>query len=665
MTLPLLRNLRIATLLPCLVFFLGAAVLGFFCRTAVMMQQEIAIDIMRAEVDGIVKMNTLFDRTVNDEIKSFMRVFANGYPKRIEIDPTTTIQVGAETVPVLRAGTRTLNLNFEGPDRFSELTGGVATIFVAKDDDFIRISTSLKDESGQRVVGTPLGKSHPAYSALRAGQEYTGMATLLGRPYITQYRPLTDSTGKIVGVQFVGVDISAQEDMLKQDISSRKIGQSGFYYVISSDTQGGNPRFEIHPSLAGQPVSAANGNSHGQSAELAATMLREKNGIHYHDFKGADQVDVYAWSPSRNWLIAGTADVEEITHAARIKLGIFGTIALGLMLLLSIGIYILTRRLIKPLDEVSQHLSKMAGGDLTERVEARSNNEVGELFISLRKTQESLSRLISSTRHGIDEINNDTRAIASDNMGLSSRFEEQASALEETAAAMEQMASSVKQNAENARIANELTANASSVAKRSGVVVDEVVSSMETIASGSAKMGEIVNVIEGIAFQTNILALNAAVEAARAGEQGKGFAVVASEVRALAQRSGQAAREIKTLIETSNATVGTGASNAKRAGETMHEVVSAVQRVTAIMNDISAASSEQSIGIEQINLAVSQMDHVTQQNAALVEESAAATETLSERVDKMASRMSIFRIPSNEIIDADEDTSIPGKARIN
>ncbi|WP_050817370.1 methyl-accepting chemotaxis protein, partial [Bordetella pertussis] len=311
----------------------------------------------------------------------------------------------------------------------------------------------------------------------------------------------------------------------------------------------------------------------------------------------------------------------------------------------------LRRRVLQPLREVGQHFDKIAAGDLTARVDVRNSNEIGQLFAGLKRMEESLTRTVAAVRRGVDEINVGSREISAGNTDLSSRTEEQAASLEETAASMEQLASTVKQNADNARQANQLAGVASDVAERGGSAVSEVVTTMQDISASSRKISEIVSVIDGIAFQTNILALNAAVEAARAGEQGKGFAVVAGEVRSLAQRSAQAAKEIKVLIEDSVGKVGTGSQQVERVGATMQEIVASVKRVTDIMGEISAASEEQSSGIEQVNRAVSQMDEVTQQNAALVEEAAAAAGSLQEQAQRLAEAVAVFRINAGEVID--------------
>jgi methyl-accepting chemotaxis protein-1 (serine sensor receptor) len=352
------------------------------------------------------------------------------------------------------------------------------------------------------------------------------------------------------------------------------------------------------------------------------------------------------------WRASKTLDAHEVAQV-RYQFVLMAVAAGGVIAaLLVFATYVfLRRRVLLPLKEAGHHFDRIAGGDLTARVDARNTNEIGQLFAALKRMQESLTRTVASVRRGVDEINVGSHEIAAGNTDLSSRTEQQAASLEETAASMEELASTVKQNADNARQANQLAASASDVAERGGSAVSEVVHTMQEISASSRKISEIVSVIDGIAFQTNILALNAAVEAARAGEQGKGFAVVAGEVRSLAQRSAQAAKEIKGLIEDSVTKVGAGSQQVERAGSTMQEIVASVKRVTDIMGEISAASEEQSSGIEQVNRAVSQMDEVTQQNAALVEEAAAAAGSLQEQAQRLAEAVSVFKINVGEVIE--------------
>ncbi|CAB3931992.1 chemotaxis protein [Achromobacter insolitus] len=350
-----------------------------------------------------------------------------------------------------------------------------------------------------------------------------------------------------------------------------------------------------------------------------------------------------------------TSYSEEMVSSARSQAAtmavVYAVLAVVIVAVWLAAFLFMNRVVLRPLRAVSESFDKIAGGDLTVRVEVSSTNEIGTLMAAVKRMQESLTRTVSAVRRGVDEINVGSREISAGNTDLSSRTEEQAASLEETAASMEQLASTVKQNADNARQANQLAASASDVAERGGSAVSEVVDTMQEISASSRKISEIVSVIDGIAFQTNILALNAAVEAARAGEQGKGFAVVAGEVRSLAQRSAQAAKEIKGLIEDSVAKVGAGSQQVERAGATMQEIVASVKRVTDIMGEISAASEEQSSGIDQVNRAVSQMDEVTQQNAALVEEAAAAAGSLQEQAERLAEAVAVFKINGGEVIE--------------
>jgi methyl-accepting chemotaxis protein-1 (serine sensor receptor) len=305
------------------------------------------------------------------------------------------------------------------------------------------------------------------------------------------------------------------------------------------------------------------------------------------------------------------------------------------------------KTLIAPLNRLIDSIRHIAGGDLVKRIDVESHNEMGELAHSLRHMQGELARTVGEVRQGADAIYSGASEIAMGNNDLSSRTEEQAASLEETAASMEELTATVKQNAENARQASHLALSASETAQKGGKVVDNVVQTMRDITASSQKIADIISVIDGIAFQTNILALNAAVEAARAGEQGRGFAVVAGEVRNLAQRSAQAAREIKSLIEDSVNRVDLGSTLVESAGETMGEIVNAVTRVTDIMGEIASAD-EQSRGIDQVGLAVAEMDRVTQQNASLVEESAAAAAALEEQASRLTQAVAVFRIQQGQ-----------------
>jgi methyl-accepting chemotaxis protein len=325
----------------------------------------------------------------------------------------------------------------------------------------------------------------------------------------------------------------------------------------------------------------------------------------------------------------------------------------GLMMLIvaaiagALGVFIawfVTVSVTRPLNEAVGITDRIADGDLTATIRASSTDEVGHLLSSLQKMQANLQKIVGEVRTGVDSVSTASQQIAAGNQDLSSRTEEQASNLQQTAASMEQLAATVRQNTETAKQANTLAASASSAAAKGGSVVGDVVNTMEGISAASHKIADIINVIDGIAFQTNILALNAAVEAARAGEQGRGFAVVAGEVRNLAQRSAQAAREIKSLISDSVEKVDAGGKLVHQAGDAMQDIVAQVKRVSDLIGEITSATLEQNSGIGQVNNAVTQLDQVTQQNAALVEESAAAAESMKAQAHKLAQSVSVFRL---------------------
>jgi methyl-accepting chemotaxis protein len=333
-------------------------------------------------------------------------------------------------------------------------------------------------------------------------------------------------------------------------------------------------------------------------------------------------------------------------------------------LLIAFGIAI-ARSITRPLGQAVHIAQTVAAGDLTSRIEVEGTDESSQLLQALKEMNESLVRIVGEVRVSTDTIATASGEIASGNMDLSARTESQASSLEKTASSMEELTSTVKQNADNARQANQLAVSASEVAVKGGSVVTQVVDTMGSINASSKKIVDIIGVIDGIAFQTNILALNAAVEAARAGEQGRGFAVVASEVRSLAQRSASAAKEIKTLIGDSVDKVDVGAKLVDQAGATMQEIVDSVRRVTDIMSEITAASQEQMSGISQVNEAVAQMDSSTQQNAALVEEAAAAAQSLRDQAGRLSQVVSVFKLDGGKGMMAKRTVDITPKPKVS
>jgi methyl-accepting chemotaxis protein len=349
----------------------------------------------------------------------------------------------------------------------------------------------------------------------------------------------------------------------------------------------------------------------------------------------------------------GANDSSEQAAAAFHSASLFTGALTGTAILLSLLVaFVITRSITVPIGASVKIAQTVAQGDLTSQIEVSGKDETSQLLRALKHMNERLAELVGRVRSGSDSIATGAAQIAAGNADLSQRTEEQAASLEETAASMEELASTVRQNTESARQGNALAANASDIAQRGGDVMGRVIGTMQTISESSAKVTDIIAVIEGIAFQTNILALNASVEAARAGDQGRGFAVVAAEVRTLAQRSAHAAKEIKALITHSVERVKAGSNLVNEAGATMDEVVQAVKRVSDLMGEITAASLEQDAGIEQVNIAVAQMDQVTQQNAALVEEASAAAQSVSAQSSTLREVVSIFRLGAEPAVNS-------------
>jgi methyl-accepting chemotaxis protein len=778
------------------------------------------------------------------------------------------VRVGDHDTPVLRGAGGPLNLDFAEVDAFTGATGAVATVFARVGDDFIRVSTSVKKEDGTRAVGTPLAADHPALAPLRAGEAFVGPAALFGTRYMTQYTPVLDEAGEVVGALFIGFDIAAGLSSLESSVAMSTVGEGGYFVIVDRAANGGKGSVLVHPDAAGKapselldvdgkpflqpfldagvaeaaveipgadgkperwilasyPFDAWNwvvvGMQPEAEIEAAGATMRTRMMIAAAVLTGllcallwlasrriigrplgqavaaveavaSGRLDVHVRSTAQDEVGRLAAALNRMTDSlrernereaaqlaetSRIKMGLEAAEALVMLADAEFRILYVNPSLQRTFDEAAEQMrtelpdfdparvvgscvdvflrdpdhqrgmlqrlqgnhkaalrfgdrryalninpidvdgvrtgyfvewrdrtleasiedelaavvAAAAGGDLSRRVEEAGKSgfflqiasglnrliasvesslkqlqsvlgavaegdltrkvegEFGGVFARLRddtnRTVDQLSTMLRGLRVAAEQVDVAAREIAQGNIDLSQRTEEQAASIEETASSMERLTETVQRNADSARQGNQLATSAGEVAGRGGAVVGQVVDTMAGIDQASRRMNEIIGVIDGIAFQTNILALNAAVEAARAGEQGRGFAVVASEVRALAQRSSAAAREIKGLIGDSSGKVAAGAELVQRAGKTMEDIVTSVRRVTDIMGEIAAASGEQAQGIQQVGQVIGQMDQATQQNAALVEEASASAQSLGEQAAALIRAVNRFRL---------------------
>ena len=598
----------------------------------------------------VVDMLNIFDADLRNQASDALKVFKGNFKDGFELDTARTVDVAGAATPVLKSGGKDLNGDLSFTDRLTSEIGAVATVFVKSGDDFIRISTSLKNDKGERAIGTPLNHASPAYKTLIDGKGYVGLTELFNKQYMTQYDPIVDASGKVIGALFVGKDFTAAINEVKDKIRSIKLGKSGYFYALDAREGKTYGNLFLHPTKEGKNIlDSKDGNGH----EFIKEILEKKQGLIRYPWINTElgetdaREKIVAFYPIKgwNWVVAGGMYADEYAAESNRTNQRYQIISLVIVVLLGVFMFkVMQIRLSTPLAQVIDAANKMANGDLTTSVRVTRVDEIGQLMHAINGIGEGLRSLINEVQQSANMIAYSSQELSDGNVDLSARTESQASSLEQTAASMDEMTGTVKQNSEGAKHANDLVLAAAEVASRGGKVVHDVIDTMSSIKDSSRKIVDIISVIDGIAFQTNILALNAAVEAARAGEQGRGFAVVASEVRNLAQRSASAAKEIAALIKDSVSKVESGNLLAEQTGKTMEDVLRAVDQITQITAEISHASQEQSDGIEQINQAVAQMDDMTQQNSALVEEASAATETMREQVEHLVRLISAFKL---------------------
>jgi len=589
------------------------------------------------KVDTASDMIDTFDATGRESAGRLHSVFKAGFPEKFSLDDSTGN---------LSHGGKLVNGQYAEVDRFTQVAGGVATVFARKDDDFIRVTTSLKKENGERAIGTLLGKQHPAYALMLEGKSYVGRAELFGRHYMTKYEAIQDAGGKVIGILFIGLDITDFMNSLAKSITGRKIFETGGVYALDVRPGAGMGTFAVHARYTGRKLVDQFPGSEGFLKEVteARSGVVRASPATLADTGTGDRYAVVKHNAAWGWVLVAELSEAESMSAHWATQRTTALMILGAAALLAVALFaMITRMVVHPLRRLGGFVGSASQTKLGGAGESARNDEIGILARSVESRRKTLVGMIGAVRSATYIVSTASVQIAARTQDLAARTEQQASSLEETASSMEELTSTVLQNAESAKQANQLAAGASDVAVKGGQVIGQVVQTMSTINDSSKRITDIISVIDGISFQTNILALNAAVEAARAGEQGRGFAVVAAEVRMLAQRSAEAAKEIKQLIEDSVNKVEDGTKLVDEAGKTMEQIVASVKRVTDIMSEIAAASQQQRSGIEEVNQAITQMDQVTQQNAALVEETNAAAESLKQQAQQLVQAVAVFK----------------------
>ncbi|WP_049018347.1 methyl-accepting chemotaxis protein, partial [Burkholderia multivorans] len=463
---------------------------------------------------SIRAMVGLFDNALSAEATRAMSLFESFLPPDFALDPTRTVDIGGVAAPTLSAGGQVLDLDYTIPDAFLKKSGAIATIFARDGDDFVRVTTSLKKQDGTRAIGTRLDRAGPAYAPLVAGRTYTGLANLFGRPYITQYKPVTDATGRVIGALFVGIDVGAELQLVRDGIRALKIGNNGYYFVLDASRGASRGTFVVHPDAAGQRADDARAPYTQMLAAGEGRLAYTSTDPAAHDVGPTDKFVSFTTIPQWQWLVGGVALDDELLADMRATRNRFLLIGAVLVVAFAVLFAFVVRRVVsRPLDAAARASERYAAGDLSVRIRdgaargAIGHDEIGRLVQAVDGIGDGLAQIVAQVRSGSADIARGTVGIAAGSGDIAARIATQASSVEQTAASMEQITAAVQQNAEHAAQANTLVADAAVAATSGDEAVQRVVATMDEIGRTTRRIAEITSAIEGIAFQTNILAL--------------------------------------------------------------------------------------------------------------------------------------------------------------
>ena len=624
----------------------------------------------------MLNMIQVYNNSLETQTARMGNLLKKSLPSNYTIDTTQRITVAGTQTPVLRAGNEVLNLNFGIADHFTASSHAVATVFVRDGQEFIRITTSLKKEDGERAIGTKLSHDHPAYAALLANQPFTGKANLFKRDYMTHYLPIQDNSGAVVGALFVGLEFTEELAMLRRSILKAKLGKNGYMYVLDAGQNAGT--MVVHPRLEGKNLYDEKDDN---GFAYVRTMLEQKDGVLSYwltntaagETTTRERTAVFNTIAQWNWLIVSCLDKEDLAENATAARNHLIVGAITLCVLLFTIVFVASRRWVsRPLAEAVSAMEKIAGGCLTIAIPEHSEDEAGKLLKATKVMAGNMRSALSNIQSAAQQLTNNAERLTSTASDVANQSTQQSNSAAAMASGIEEMNANIVHVSDSVKQANQVSLDSNNISSEGAVVIQQATDSITRIAdtvratSGvittlgreSQAISTIVKVIKEIADQTNLLALNAAIEAARAGEQGRGFAVVADEVRKLAERTASSTQEISPLIqrildETNNAVasmeegvqqVEEGVSYAKQAGGSIASIRQSAGQVTEATSTILNALSEQSVAIGIISCNVEKVTTMADQNCQVAKESAQYASELEQLARTLREHVSHFNI---------------------